>query len=1852
MNRRKFIKVTTIASASLLPISAFIAYQLNESQESDVNDKLFDKELNFHLLDNNLLNLHFYFLNCKKKGKRLIPQNESLKSFMIVRLPQMHVSEKGFWQSDWSDGIKQQSNAFLSGFSYLAFHLWPNHSDTKGKELKFNLDTVLNWNDDSRFELVTLVEWLRFKLEDDFIYTEFETQKFNDRKVWNKSIVDIDKEFTDNYYTKLISEPAESIYKKYKSIIRHLLDQNLVKNQTTANTFIPITFFEVPQAVCLVPISTQRDSDTKQVRLKKNFWSNKFAEKYTHGYRKYEVWHNTLFYTSRLQDTTNSHERKNKEKSRGFKIQTPSFRVAGLITDKEVCIGPACDINISEDNIYPTLLNKAELAYLTQLAKAEINHTTWNFSDPAYDITTTTVNKDLNLTESHGFFFSGLGIITHLRYYNENCPAGIDLIEYEHIITEGRDILVKLAKIGIHNKNGKRYKHVIEAKRKINTVYDNQPDAPLQSFIELKQYCECLEETKSYEFAEADVPIWNEKNYDTPQLTTKVENGLDIPDSHPLFTPVINNSPHFRRFPWKLIHTFENKRIPIETYQDNPDGTPISIVDPANALWFWPIHEGSAANPIYYESKSTAYDWDNGSIEIETPFIFIRKTVLERNDVSELKKINNSYFQLIKEDSYHPLNLRRQIATHNNKIGFTEPLPPEQALSGPDQTPNKINILETEFVETYFNVDNQSIDFNLKRFPILPQLLRAKVFVDHIHDLTLQKISSVVEYHLDYLQNKLSDFQESTKQGNPAKLILANTDAFMGIQLKKVVEGGVAMIISTNIPPYEEIANNTYSHIKNALQEAKDKLGNLVIPDIIPDTVSLEKLGLTAPKAMNESIKTGKTVLTQASNGLQKIAALNPIEILRGKLSDVCGLDLTAILDELLPAGSDNQTPLFEINKLVNKISDEFLNSEVYKDVHGKIVDVKKIIEKLEKDTADILEAIGTYRLLYNNSIKAMSDAIPSADDLRNVVKTQLENLKSNAFNFILENKFFNEVKNVIESKKAAIQNLVRNEIALLKDICSQKAADLLDFQKQIETQVQIIINNLPNDAEWPLFKDYINQVLTNGLIENVGKFYKAKFVDKSLETLIKEIEDNVTKSLIETVDDSLDLRSNQPDYFNVMTLEFEPKNQIKINEGKQRQFFKFTDVSGAGFIQLQKKVEHINLFILKNVAGNKYQQEVAALLKAELDIYNNQLRVVKSNVEKYTGEKVGELYKLSSHINNWLRDYDSRFAGVEQKLDAGIKNAIINIKTLLATVLSYIDLLRKIDPFFYYTERTRIDKELRDVYRRINDNAVNEYLKIINSIKTDYDKVYLATSGSLSVYDNYALAIIEYEKNRETPNAQAALEILKQQRNSYFDAYKNLTNALSQKPENFLMEVIKVVPAYKTVYNDVKTYRDSLKNEEEKYRIKLKEYENYVKDHVNELEDNLIQLLTTYIEQHPDEVDKINEAKNLYKLLTSIKQQELKYTWNTDSFRDINLGIVSFKKHSNPNTVLKVDVKATTYFSQDKFPPTIERITTYSENKLSNFGIGFLNIITISFSEISFITGSDHETHFDVKIKDVKFDGSLSFVQAFQNYFQTIGKGLILNLEPDHIALGYSLPIPSIQTPAFSFFNLSLNFDLRVYFDKRPMQFGFSLAKRDSKFGIAATIYAGFGFFGIVADPKHGIVEIECSLEAGAWTGISIGPVAGEVKLAFGFYYRKNEYGVRLEGYIVAEGRLSVWVLEVAARIYLGIISENGVVEGQCTVTYSVKLGFIKKSFSGSFHKRIAGSQSNRSSTEGKLVNFHSNLLSVLAADQQPVTHDVANTMESHRLPQFYSDPINNTYTELSQPVTERNWKRFINTF
>src|SRR5206468_46300 len=129
--------------------------------------------------------------------------------------------------------------AMLSGFSYLAFLIWPTAEPTnkKKKHLPFSLETLLNWNNESNFKLITLIDWLELKqAKDNFTFADLvqDCENFKKRKIWSKknASVQIDA-----------SEPQGVIFGRYKSIVRKLLDANVnAKNLS----FIPITFFEVP----------------------------------------------------------------------------------------------------------------------------------------------------------------------------------------------------------------------------------------------------------------------------------------------------------------------------------------------------------------------------------------------------------------------------------------------------------------------------------------------------------------------------------------------------------------------------------------------------------------------------------------------------------------------------------------------------------------------------------------------------------------------------------------------------------------------------------------------------------------------------------------------------------------------------------------------------------------------------------------------------------------------------------------------------------------------------------------------------------------------------------------------------------------------------------------------------------------------------------------------------------------------------------------------------------------------------------------------------------------------------------------------------------------------------------------------------------------------------------------------------------------------------------------------------------------------------------------------------------------------------------------------------------------------
>jgi hypothetical protein len=1199
-----------------------------------------------------------------------------------------------------------------------------------------------------------------------------------------------------------------------------------------------------------------------------------------------------------------------------------------------------------------------------------------------------------------------------------------------------------------------------------------------------------------------------------------------------------------------------------------------------------------------------ANDWEDQKIKGATPFMFIRASLLENcNNDSALKKdlelAYSNYFQGTFDTNNQLINPvffeRRKTYFQNQVIAYSPSLKTENQN---EQIPSrsKVNIVETEFIETYFNI-RQSIKNGSTCVPsqhikyvVMPQLLRFKGFSDHIKDLTDKKIPQVLEYHDNYIKYKFrADFADKNL-GNHGTMILGNTEAFMG----KTIQRSFAKVQKA-IVGIEEPANRQYEVIKKAIQESKNKLGNLVIPDIHIDTFSLEKFGVTVPKDISRSIKEGKTVIANAQDTLNKISHFNPRELLRGKMSDVCGLDLTVILDELLPVGdkdSPNQTPLFEINKAIDKLKGEVLNSDIYKEITNitipDIFDNNKpkppleLISTYDAKIKQFTAAIEANREEINRNVRQIAALIPDTAHLDSLVKTYVDKYKVDAFTFITELEYFQDASSFLNNAKDAIKEMITNEVIIQKEELLSKIEEL----KLIGADVSNYISdsNLVGELnKYPALKAKITTFKKDTLdpaivllTNKYGEFTDLKTVDTFLTSSIGKL----TLALKE------------------VTIEYAPKQTIRYHSDTleldivSSKEVKFLEAGVAGLIQLEQKIADLEVLIASTKSEKALQKALIAIVKTKIDIYLNAHETIKIELEQLQST----LTKFYTGINSWAAEFQSTYeTAVKNGINAKAQETILKINAIANRVNPYIDVIRKFDPYFYYTEAIRIKKEVDDIRRKFQP----EFINLLKRSEKDIKKV-------LDDNKKFGIAYAEQLK-KSTINVEALIIA----RNSYLSERENIERVFAEYPKNILKQLTQI-PAYNNalaIYKTIDNLYKSINTAEVNLKNYLSSYQKIIQQQGTALTTALDEKVKAFIKAKEIQLasggvdvkaiqEQISEAKNIYKLLTSIKKQELSYKWKTDKFKDINLGMVSFKKYTNPNTTLSVDVKAITHFSLGQFPPTIERVETHSYNKFSNFGIGFFSCITIGFSEVTFEAGSDTGTHFDVKIKSVQFDGALSFVQAFQSYLKTLGKGLILELKPDHVALGYSLPIPTIQTPAFSFFNLSLNLDLRVYFDSRPLRFGFSLATAESKFGIAAGIYAGFGFFSIVADPKKGVVEIDCALEAGAWSGLRMGPFSGEVKLAFGFRYTKNEKGVRLEGYIVAEGRLSVWIFEVSARIYLGVISENSYVYGLCTVTYSFKVGFTSKSFSGTFQKHIAGAAKNNNEEEGnKIIAFISKI-------------------------------------------------------
>lgn len=235
---------------------------------------------------------------------------------------------------------------------------------------------------------------------------------------------------------------------------------------------------------------------------------------------------------------------------------------------------------------------------------------------------------------------------------------------------------------------------------------------------------------------------------------------------------------------------------------------------------------------------------------------------------------------------------------------------------------------------------------------------------------------------------------------------------------------------------------------------------------------------------------------------------------------------------------------------------------------------------------------------------------------------------------------------------------------------------------------------------------------------------------------------------------------------------------------------------------------------------------------------------------------------------------------------------------------------------------------------------------------------------------------------------------------------------------------------------------------------------------------------------------------------------------------------------------------------------------------------------------------------NFDVEIGDVKFIGPLmEFATALKEYLG-LGDGFDIDVRFNSLTASIGpFALPAIGFGVFSLSNIGFTAICNIYFrDNRPMSFGFAFATRAQPFALAVGFLAGRGHFLFEVDTS-GLQRVEASLEFGAYAELAFGSVAhGYLYVMGGVFYSSakvlvpkgdtqvNTTEIALEIYVRFGGGLTcLGFISISVDVHLGLsVTKRGsqtFAEGRATITYSVKIGFFKKSFSVGYSKSLPGS-------------------------------------------------------------------------
>ncbi|MDF7815733.1 hypothetical protein [Hymenobacter sp. YC55] len=305
-------------------------------------------------------------------------------------------------------------------------------------------------------------------------------------------------------------------------------------------------------------------------------------------------------------------------------------------------------------------------------------------------------------------------------------------------------------------------------------------------------------------------------------------------------------------------------------------------------------------------------------------------------------------------------------------------------------------------------------------------------------------------------------------------------------------------------------------------------------------------------------------------------------------------------------------------------------------------------------------------------------------------------------------------------------------------------------------------------------------------------------------------------------------------------------------------------------------------------------------------------------------------------------------------------------------------------------------------------------------------------------------------------------------------------------------------------------------------------------------------------------------------------------YEFLTQDFKPLDVKV--FRFIPKPTTSLSAYLAITTKSPQD----------LQSNTRLSNFTLGiFGDRLLVEFQYIELKSTRKGKNQTNVALGKIGFGKELEFLATLAQGFKLPGTGLKIEPSLSDISITYALPIPGMSGGAFTFDNLKFNIGVSIPIPtglettNQPLGIKLGINSATDPFAIGVLIFGGMGHFNIETTPRY-IRRIDAGLSFGGLFRINLGIAVGQAYLQAGIRYQyqrleTGEANMELHAIITCGANVTVFgFIDVSVVFVMALKyrkdSGGSALYGVASVSYSVRIGFFRKSFTLTFSKRIAG--------------------------------------------------------------------------